>query len=872
MHKSVYFLLVIFFIGATTVSLVTLPPPPPPGSIGPYINSIFPTTVPGEGSSWELEDPMPGLTIASPLRIISFPNSEDVLVLNKIGEVWRVSVEDQLKELVLDIKDRSFKKGEAGATGIALHPQFGMPNAPDQQLLFVFYRSKPNPDQWSERGFNRLSKFAWDDQSQTFDKNSEEILIQQYDRFTWHNGGGMFFDLDGFLYVSFGDEGADEFQVASTQRLDGGFFSGIIRIDVDNDPSRSHPIRRQPLVNAAPPPEYDGWETFSQGYSIPNDNPWLSPDSSHLEEFHSIGLRSPYSMDFDYEDQQIWVADVGSDMKEEINKVDRGDNLQWPYMEGTLERPENERPATIIGQEKSIFFEYDRSVGNCVIGGGVYRGAAFPNLNGKYLFADYGQDKLMALSNTNSSTVPTYETLLNGLNGPGIELPESPGITGIHVQTDGQILITITGNDFTAPSKILRLRQKTFVPDPPARLSELGVFTDLESLTPIIGIIPYRVNSPLWSDRALKKRWLAIPNDGTYDTNVEQIRFDGFKDWGFPAGTVFIKHFELPSTTDPEGPVIRLETRFFILGESGIGYGLTYKWNEEGTDALLAGGGSSKDFNILDENGDFAFTQTWDYPGRDQCMSCHTSNAQFVLGVKTHQLNGDLHYPAINQTMNQLSYLKSIGVFHTSIDAPSNYPQSHPIEDENIDLGLRIRSYLDANCSSCHRLGGVPNVSMDLRFNLPLELQNIVSVPTQSEVSEADHFIVRPGDHASSELWIRDASMETNRMPPLARNLLDQIYVDKLAEWIDGLSEDAGKVEELLVYPNPSSGYLVVQMSRSWEPPFQINVYSINGQLVQQQASDTHVTYLDLNNQPAGMYAIEMLIGEDRQIQKVVLR
>lgn len=71
-------------------------------------------------------------------------------------------------------------------------------------------------------------------------------------------------------------------------------FNGIIRIDIDNDPSRSHPILRQPLANATPP---SGWgETYTQGYSIPNDNPWLSPDSSQLEEFYAIGLRSTYSI------------------------------------------------------------------------------------------------------------------------------------------------------------------------------------------------------------------------------------------------------------------------------------------------------------------------------------------------------------------------------------------------------------------------------------------------------------------------------------------------------------------------------------------------------------------------------------------------
>jgi len=74
----------------------------------------------------------------------------------------------------------------------------------------------------------------------------------------------------------------------------------------------------------------------------------------------------------------------------------------------------------------------------------------------------------------------------------------------------------------------------------------------------IEGIIPYKVNAPLWSDRALKKRWMAIP-DG------EQIQFDNSASWVFPEGTVFIKHFDLPITTNAKSATVKLETRFFIV-------------------------------------------------------------------------------------------------------------------------------------------------------------------------------------------------------------------------------------------------------------------------------------------------------------------
>ena len=233
-----------------TLALV-IPPPASPGPVSPYLGGVFPTEARG-GGSWKLEEALPGMLFRSPLRVLPYPGSNDILVLNKGGEIWQVSLLNQTRRLLLDISTRTFKMGEGGSVGMALHPEFGNPNAPDKQLLFLYYRYKPNPNEWSERGFNRLAKFTWDASSQTFDSESEEILFQQYDRCTWHNGGSMFFDNEGFLCLSVGDEGFDDQIAVSTQRLDGGLFSGILRIDIDNDTTRSHPIRRQPIANATP--------------------------------------------------------------------------------------------------------------------------------------------------------------------------------------------------------------------------------------------------------------------------------------------------------------------------------------------------------------------------------------------------------------------------------------------------------------------------------------------------------------------------------------------------------------------------------------------------------------------------------------------
>ncbi|WP_282773881.1 PQQ-dependent sugar dehydrogenase [Phaeodactylibacter xiamenensis] len=866
-----YLLVFLFFSGLMAFTLVP-PGPTPPGPIGPFLNGVLPSKTPGANGAWSLEDVSEGLSIPSPLRIIPFPGSEDVLVLSKIGEVWRVNLAQQTQQLVLDIKDRAFKEGEAGTTGIALHPEFGNPDAPDKQLIFVFYRYKPQPDSWDEKGFNRLSKFRWDAGSGTFDTSTEQILFQQYDRSTWHNGGGMFFHPDdGFLYLGLGDEGHFHFKEISNQRLDRALFGGLIRIDVDNDPERSHPIRRQPQPSEWGPQDPTWGDTYSQGYSIPNDNPWQSPDSSLMEEFYAIGIRSPYGVSYDPVEDRIWLADVGEVLREEISIIGKGQNLQWPFLEGTVPSEEYARPDEVIGEEQPPLHEYSRDFGNCIIGGQVYRGNLFPNLWGKYLFADYGKRKLMSLDYDFDNQQGERDILIADIRNLGLDLSSSAGITGIFSQPNGDILVTIqSANDFFAPGKILRLTAQETIADPPELLSDLGVFTDLSTLKTVPGILPYQVNSPLWSDGAAKRRWMAIPNDGAFDSPAEKIQFSSREDWQFPEGTVFIKHFELPKAR-PNGQAAPLETRFFVLGTDGKSYGLTYKWNDEGTDAFLLKADASKTFTLY-EGGMPVAEQTWDYPRRDQCLSCHTANANFVLGVKTHQLNGDLTYPASGETLNQLAYLSDVGILDHSIVNPDSYPRAYAIDDTDADLELRVRSYLDANCASCHRLGGVQDLKMDLRFQLPLHLQNLINEPTSSSNSDPNRMIVKPGDHTNSEIWVRDASLSSNQMPPLARSIIDEPYIDYLAEWIDGLPEDAGKVHELIVYPNPSNGWVGLRLDDDWEGPFELEVYNFNGQLVKSDVFSGHSYFINLSMAQPGAYVLKLGNGNSQEVRKFMIQ
>ena len=149
-----------------------------------------------------------------------------------------------------------------------------------------------------------------------------------------------------------------------------------------------------------------------------------------------------------------------------------------------------------------------------------------------------------------------------------------------------------------------------------------GAFSNLANLTPRTGLLPYDLVQPLWSDGAEKKRWIAIPNDGTPDSPGEKIGFSENDAWDFPIGTVLVKHFEYAGR--------RLETRFFVRGSDGKYFGFTYKWRADHSDADLLpappldetislGGGRSLE---------------WHFPGRIECFECHSDASGIVLGPK----------------------------------------------------------------------------------------------------------------------------------------------------------------------------------------------------------------------------------------------
>lgn len=790
-----------------------------PSPIGGYLDGRMPTTSPGQPTGWEVENAFPDLTFVDPLWLAEIPGTSQFLVVGKNGRLWRFEDDPGVTQgevvEVLDWRDFTETSGDQGFYSAVFHPDFGQAGAEGENRVFVCYNHRPVlGDDRDNDTYWRVSRFEWDFSSGTLDPDSEFILMNQYDPQSWHNGGAMFFGDDGFLYITCGDGGGSGDQYGNSQRLDQGLFSGVFRIDVDNDPAKSHPIRRQPTEDPEwGKPSGPEWpDSFSQGYGIPDSNPWLDPEGGVLEEFYAIGLRSPHTAHLDRVTGEIWIGDVGQGSREEMTRVVKGSNAQWSYREGNIDGPAAP-PAEPVGVEVPPVHDYPRSVGSCIIGGMRYRGEKWEDeLGGKVLFGDHVRGRIWTLE-PDAPGGPIVTEIYSGF-----DTGSKAGLGNFCTDSEGEIyLMNLAGTD-QGGGTIMRLRTQGVSTEPPQLLSELGVFNDLETLEPAPGVIPYEVANPLWSDDAAKRRWVILPNDGSFDTAGERIDFDATGNWEFPPGTVFVKHFEIADDALDPDSVKRLETRFIICTEGGGKYGVTYKWNDAETDAELLTTGLSEEFAVTTEGGG-SETRMWDYPSRADCLICHSETSGQALGFRTSQLNRPAFYPSTGRTANQLATLNALGAFDVTLGPGelANLIESRALDDDTAPLEHRVRSYLDSNCAHCHQPGAQVD-GFDARLSTPLNGQGLVGAEIQGFFDLGpDGRYIKAGDPLLSAVHVRAAAVNDGAaMPPLAKNRVDDEAVTALEDYILGL--DPAEFERT---PAPEARYLrLTALSEVADQPF----------------------------------------------------
>ena len=318
---------------------------------------------------------------------------------------------------------------------------------------------------------------------------------------------------------------------------------------------------------------------------------------------------------------------------------------------------------------------------------------------------------------------------------------------------------------------------------PPLTLGATGAFSDLATLTPHAGIVPYEPNVPFWSDYAEKTRWFSIPNLN------DRMTFSADGHWTFPAGAVWVKHFDLPlERTNPTGPRRRIETRFIVKTTTGA-YGLTYKWREDQMDADLVGPDGEDVFYQVQVNGQ-PMDQRWRYPARFECMDCHTAIGGHALSFNTRQMNRAHVYGS--QNLNQIKAMSDAGYFTAPVTGVNNLPALARADDTSQTLEWRVRSYFAANCVQCHQPGGPSFATWDARPTTRTDAAEMINaILNYNGGDKATRFVV-PGDLSHSMAYQRLTAKKFPRMPPLATSEIDPGAIELLSAWI--LNELPGRL------------------------------------------------------------------------------
>jgi uncharacterized repeat protein (TIGR03806 family) len=667
----------------------------------------------------------------------------------------------------LDISGRVSTSGEEGLLGLAFHPNYA-----SNGFFYVFYSTTATVNGVNKH-FERVSRFKVSANANVADGASEQVMIDQADDATNHNGGDLHFGADGYLYISVGDEGQGNDTLLNSQKIDKDFFSGILRIDVDKKAGNLTPNAHVP-----DPLTKDPSAVKAGTYLVPADNPFVGATSFNglpvtsskvRTEFWAVGLRNPFRFSFDGPSGQLWVGDVGQDTREEIDIVQKGKNYGWAYREGkgvnpTLDPKRLPAPAGAMFTDPIFDYATSATEGKAVIGGVVYRGSTLIELSGAYIYGDNTSGNVWSLTQTS----------------PGVyaatKLAQEAGVNAFGVDPrNGDVLVSILGGP------VRRLVRNTGGGTLPAKLSQTGAFSDLATLTPNAGIVPYEPNVAFWSDHAIKTRWFSIP-DAT-----KKMTFATDSNWTFPTGEVWIKHFDMEMVRGDSSSKRRLETRFLVKTTNGA-YGVTYKWNAAQTDAdLVADGGLDEQLTITDMG--TPITQTWHYPSRTECMVCHTDVGGTALSFNTRQMNGSFTYPpagsGLGGTDNQLQVLSDAGYFTAAITNIPSLPKVYKFDDASQSVETRARSYLQVNCSQCHQPGGTGLGSWDARMKTALDQAGIINGVLADNRGDPANRVVVPQDPGHSMLLRRiQAAPNAPRMPPLASNVLDQNSINLINDWV----------------------------------------------------------------------------------------
>lgn len=308
-----------------------------------------------------------------PVDLISPPGDPaKIVVLEQQGVIRLIQRGMTSPQPILDIRDRVGSNGsEQGLLGIAFHPEYAK-----NRYFYVNYTDL--------NGNTVIARFTVAQNGETADPQSEKKILQVSQPFANHNGGGLAFGPDGYLYIGLGDGGSQGDPQNNAQNLN-SLLGKLLRIDVN-----------QP-----------------EGYAIPADNPFARGGGN--PEIWAYGLRNPWRFSFDARSGDLYIADVGQDLWEEVDFLPAGAaggaNFGWNLMEGNHPyRNQIDLPSNLIYP----ITEYDHNSGCSIIGGFVYRGQSLPAWQGIYLFGDYCRGTVWGLLKTSVGVEVKQFSMISG--------------------------------------------------------------------------------------------------------------------------------------------------------------------------------------------------------------------------------------------------------------------------------------------------------------------------------------------------------------------------------------------------------------------------------------------------------------------------
>jgi len=663
------------------------------------------------------------------LEIVGLPGQ--VLLVESRGKVWSIPRDLESKEkphLLIELK--SLHPSLDRTYGLALHPKWRK-----TREIFLSYTIGSGIEDGTKLSRFKLSSID----PIVIDPASEETLL------TWlsggHNGAHLQFGPDGMLYITTGDaEVPAPPDPRNTGQDNSDLLSSILRIDVD---------KRGAGLN----------------YAVPSDNPFLGKLNVR-PEIWAFGFRNPWKISFDAKGR-LWCGDVGWELWEMIHLVGRGTNHGWSAMEATQSiKPETLSPLAPITPP---VVAHPHTEAASITGGYVYHGKALPELDGAYVYGDYETGKIWALWH-DGTKITRHE-----------EIADTPHkIVTFGLLDDGEIVYAHWGR----PSTLHRLVRNPATGQPssfPRKLSETGLFADVKLQTPAAGVHEFSVTEPMWQDRLVGRRFIALPAETKVEATVTK-KPDGSVSGSkvvWPKDAVLAKTLSTPDATSR-----RVETQLLHFdGETWNGY--SYRWNDAQTDAELVGvNGADQEVSIPG-----AAAVQHRFHARAECARCHTPWTGFALGFQPQQLAIISGQPAPESGV--ALGLMNEAFFETST---ARTVFSH---DRDADLEARARSWLHANCAHCHRQHGGGSVALKVNIDLPLvETELIGEKPLRGDMGIEEARLIAPGAPWRSALLARIARTGAGRMPIIGSHKEDILGYDLLWEWIEDLGKRTPPLEE----------------------------------------------------------------------------